>query len=169
MTTSKEKETKVEASVAAVPAKKPVAAPASAAAMDAQFVAVIADAAKMYSESSGQSVGDFMKPPMRNLNDLKKQIDRQNEGFTAFRAKREGLFSALSAMLAPIETVGEIVVGPASEVFPPSQNIFSAVMYLINAANDVSDAYDTILELFVQLKVGLFSATLRMRAYIVMV
>lgn len=122
--------------------------------MDAQFVTVVAEAAKLYSESAGASVEDFMNPPMRTLDDLKKQVDRQNDGFTAFRAKRESLFGALSAMLKPIEVVGEIAVGPASEVFPPSQNIFAAVMYLINAANNVSDAYDTILELFVQTKVG---------------
>lgn len=123
-------------------------------AMDVQFAAVVADAAKLYRESSGEAAEDFMTPPMRSLDDLKTQLNRQNEGFSAFRDKRDNIFSTLSAMLTPVQVVGELVVGPASEAFPPAQNIFSAVMYLINAANNVSAAYDTIVELFVQLKVS---------------
>jgi hypothetical protein len=58
----------------------------------------------------------------------------------------------MSVALVPLETVGESLAGAASEVFAPSQNIFAAVMYLVNAARDVSSCYDTILELFEKLK-----------------
>lgn len=151
MVSSEEKEGKLEAA----PAPSKVARGVD---MDAQFVAVIADAAKLYKESSGSSAIDaFMTPPMRSLDDLKQQVDRQNDGFTAFRKKREGLFGVLSTMLMPIELVGDIVAGSASDVFPPSQNIFAAVMFLINAAHNVSEAYDSILALFEQLKVGFSS------------
>jgi hypothetical protein len=125
--------------------------------MDDQFAAVVAEAAKRYKKASGQKVEDFMTPPMRSLDDLKAQLDRQNEGFTTFRAKRDNIYSTLSAMLTPVVIVGDVIVGAASETFPPAQSIYSAVMYLIGAANNVSAAYDTILELFSQLEVGLSS------------
>lgn len=44
------------------------------------------------------------------------------------------------------------MAGAASEVFAPSQNIFAAVMYLVNSARDVSACYDNIEELFEKLK-----------------
>ena len=122
--------------------------------MDAQFAAVVAEAAKRYRKASGQSVEDFMTPPMRSLDDLKAQLDQQNEGFTTFRAKRDNIFSTLSAMLKPVEIVGDVIAGAASETFPPAQSIYSAVMYLVGAANNVSAAYDTIMELFTELEVG---------------
>ena len=121
--------------------------------VEAAFQAVLSDAAKLYRETSGQKIDDFMDPPMRGIDDLKHQLDTQNDRFSAFRAKRESLFGALSAMLKPVEIVGEVVSGAAGEVFPPTQTIFTAVMFLVNAANDVSSTYDSILELFEQLKV----------------
>ena len=121
--------------------------------VEAEFQAVLSDAAKLYREASGQALDDFMDPPMHNIDDLKHQLDIHNGRFSAFRAKRESLFGALSAMLKPVEIVGEVVSGTAGEMFPPTQSIFSAVMFLVNAANDVSSTYDSILELFEQLKV----------------
>lgn len=123
--------------------------------IEAEFAAVLADAGKLYKETSGQSVEDYMTPPMKSLDDLKHQLDLQNERFSAFRAKRESLFGTLSAMLKPVEIVGDIVSNSSSDLFPPSQGIYSAVMYLVNAANDVSSTYDSISELFEQLKVRL--------------
>ena len=120
---------------------------------EAEFQAVLEDAAKLYKETSGQTIDEFMNPPMRGIDDLKHHLDAHNDRFSSFRAKRDSLFGALSAMLKPVETLGEVVSGPASEVFPPTQSIFSAVMYLVNAAHDVSSTYDSILELFEQLKV----------------
>ncbi|KAL6865505.1 hypothetical protein ACO1O0_001599 [Amphichorda felina] len=119
---------------------------------EAEFQAVLEDAAKLYKETSGQTIDEFMNPPMRGIDDLKHHLDAHNDRFSSFRAKRDSLFGALSAMLKPVETLGEVVSGPASEVFPPTQSIFSAVMFLVNAAHDVSSTYDSILELFEQLK-----------------
>ena len=82
------------------------------------------------------------------------QLDIQNGRFSKFRDRRHGLVSAISAALRPIELVGELVSGVAQETFQPSQNIYCAVMYLVNAAHDVSSTYDAIVELFDQLKVS---------------
>lgn len=128
--------------------------------LEAEFQAVLSDASKLYKETSGPKIHDFMNPPMRTVDDLKHQLDVHNQRFTTFRSKRESLFGALSAMLKPVEIVGEVVSGVAGEVFPPTQTIFSAVMFLVNAANDVSSTYDSIVELFSQLRASLFFAML---------
>jgi tetratricopeptide (TPR) repeat protein len=118
----------------------------------AAFAAILDDAAGRYKDSTGEKLGDFMNPPMRSVQDLISQLDLQNERFQQFRAKRHSIFSAVSTALKPVELVGDIIAGGAAEIFPPTQHIFSSVMYLISAAHDVSSAYDSIVALLEQLK-----------------
>ncbi|RFU77997.1 hypothetical protein TARUN_4232 [Trichoderma arundinaceum] len=122
--------------------------------METQFGAILADAAKLYKDSfdKGLTLEEFLTPPMKSISDLKLQLTAQNDRFTHFREKRQGIFDAIAVTLRPIELIGDIVAEGASEAFPPAQGIFAAVMYLINAAHDVSSMYDSILELFDQLK-----------------
>ncbi|KAM6536314.1 hypothetical protein FALCPG4_002323 [Fusarium falciforme] len=118
-----------------------------------QFTQILDDASKLYSDSSKkEDLANFLNPPIKSIKELISQVETQNEKFSSFRKKRQSLFSALSATLSPVEVVGEIVAGGASDMFAPAEGIFGAVVYLINAARDVSAAYDSILELFDQLK-----------------
>lgn len=119
-----------------------------------QFTQILDDASKLYSDSTKESLANFVNPPIKSIKDLIEQVETQNEKFSSFRKKRQSLFSALAATLGPVEIVGEIVTGGAKEMFAPAEGIFGAVVYLINAARDVSAAYDSILELFDQLKVS---------------
>ncbi|KAF5020614.1 hypothetical protein F66182_7363 [Fusarium sp. NRRL 66182] len=118
---------------------------------EAQFAQILDDASKRYSESSNQLV-DFVNPPISNIRDLQSQIDKNNDQFARFREKRQSIFSAMAACLTPVEVVGQIVSGAAQDMFAPAEGIFGAVMYLVNAARDVSSAYDSIVELFEHLK-----------------
>ncbi|ATY64863.1 NACHT and TPR domain [Cordyceps militaris] len=122
--------------------------------MDARFVAIATDAAKRYSESSKTNIqlDDYLTPKIKTVDELIKQVELQNAQFAEFRAKRHAVFGAMAAAMKPIEVIGEIVAGAAEEVFPPAQNIFSAVVYLIKAAKDTSAMYDGIIELFEQLQ-----------------
>ncbi|KAL7945000.1 hypothetical protein V8C42DRAFT_324282 [Trichoderma barbatum] len=121
---------------------------------ETQFSAILADAAKLFKDSSdkGLTLDEFLTPPMKSVSDLMLQLIIQNDQFNHFREKRQSIFDAIAVTLRPIELVGDIVAEGASEAFPPAQGIFAAVMYLINAAHDVSSMYDSILELFDQLK-----------------
>lgn len=123
--------------------------------METQFTAILEDAAKLFKDSSDKSLtlSEFLTPPMKTISDLKAQLTTQNDQFNHFREKRQSIFDAIAVTLRPIELIGDIVAEGASEAFPPAQGIFAAVMYLINAAHDVSSMYDSILELFDQLKV----------------
>ncbi|RDA91374.1 hypothetical protein CP533_0029, partial [Ophiocordyceps camponoti-saundersi (nom. inval.)] len=119
--------------------------------VEGQFAAILTDAATSYKEKSGRPLEKFMTPPMASVDDLKRELSLQNDGFLAFRAKRQAIFSAVSVALRPIELVGDIVAGAASQAFAPSQTIYSASLYLINAGHNVSSTYDSIIELFEQL------------------
>ncbi|CAI6092539.1 unnamed protein product [Clonostachys chloroleuca] len=140
----------------------PKYSPTPHATVEDQFAAVLVDAAKQYQESSGQSLEDFLKPPMKSIDELKAQLVTQNDKFSSFREKRHHIFGALSAMLEPVQVIGEVVGGALSETYPPVQTVFSAVAYLINAANNVSSMYDKIVELFENLK----GFTLRLDLYL---
>jgi hypothetical protein len=135
--------------------KKP---PQNSRGVEAQFAAILAEAAKLYNDSSdkGLTLNEFLTPPMKSISDLKLQLTTQNDHFNNFREKRQKIFDAIGVTLRPIELIGDIVAEGASDVFPPAQGIFAAVMYLINAAHDVSSMYDSILELFEQLQVSSF-------------
>lgn len=130
--------------------------------MERQFADVLKSAAKVYKDSTGETLESFMTPPMRTVDDLERELSRRNGTFAAFRAKRRTLFDALVVVLKPVEVAGHIVASAASDAFAPAQNIYAAVMYLVNAARNVSATYDAILELFAQLA----DFTPRLEAYV---
>ncbi|OHE98612.1 NACHT and TPR domain-containing protein [Colletotrichum orchidophilum] len=130
--------------------------------IDRQFAAILANAQKQYADSKGLDLQGYMEPPMRSTDDLLNVITRENEKFQTFREKRQTLFECLSAACKPLEVVGEALAGASEEVFPPGQTIFAAVAYLINAAKDVSACYDSIIELFDQMK----DFTARLKSYV---
>ena len=121
--------------------------------VEARFAAILRDAAARYADTSGDSLTDFTKTPVHSVADLTQQLNAQNESFSKFRARRHALIGAVSAVLKPVELLGEIVSGAAGDVFSPSESIYGAVMLLVNAAHDVSAQYDAIIELFDELKV----------------
>ncbi|KAK1986079.1 NACHT and TPR domain-containing protein [Colletotrichum cereale] len=127
-----------------------------------QFAAILADAQKQYASSAGLDLKDYMNPPMRSTEDLLNVINRQNEQFQSFREKRHTLFQVLSTACKPLEVVGEALAGASEDIFPPGQTIFAAVMYLINAAKDVSACYDSIIDLFDQMQ----DFTVRLKFYV---
>ncbi|GKT56135.1 NACHT and TPR domain-containing protein [Colletotrichum tofieldiae] len=127
-----------------------------------QFAAILADAQKQYASSTGLDLKDYMNPPMRSTEDLLNVINRQNEQFQSFREKRQTLFQVLSTACKPLEVVGEALTGASEDIFPPGQTIFAAVMYLINAAKDVSACYDSIIDLFDQMQ----DFTVRLKFYV---
>lgn len=122
--------------------------------VEQRFADILADAAKLYREKSSEALVDFMTPPMNSVDDLQKQLSLQNDGFSAFRAKRQSVFDAVATALRPVELVGQIAAGAASAAYPPSQSIYAAALFLVNAAHNLSATYDSIIELFDQLKVG---------------
>ena len=120
---------------------------------NAQFAAVLADAAKQYADSSQKNLAEYMTPPMKSVDDLIQQLELQSKHFSEFRAKRRSICDLVAAVVKPVEVVGELVSDAASYVFAPSQNIYCSILFLIKAADDVTSMYDSIVELFEQLRV----------------
>ncbi|KFA45741.1 hypothetical protein S40293_09455 [Stachybotrys chartarum IBT 40293] len=140
-----------------------VAAPGQPAmAAEARFAAILADAGRVFRDSSGDNLDYFMNPTITSLDDLKTQLDIENWRFSDYRNRHRKIIDAVAAVVQPVELMGDIVAGAASEVFAPTQSIFSAVLFLVNAANNVSASYDRILDLFDQLK----DFTARLEVYV---
>lgn len=121
--------------------------------LEKRFESLVEDAYQAYLKSAEPSQKDFNNPPISSANALLRLVRDQNENFQNFRNRERKLIDVVGSLLKPIEVIGGIVAGGAEDVFPPSQHIFSAVMYLVGAAGDVSDMYDAILNLFVRLQV----------------
>ncbi|KAI5460361.1 hypothetical protein BGZ63DRAFT_246396 [Mariannaea sp. PMI_226] len=130
--------------------------------LQAQFSAIVDEASKRFSESSSERLEDYLNPPVKSVSELENQLDLHNAKFAQFRDKRRKIFDVLAAALDPIEVIGEIVSGAASDMFKPAEGIFGAILYLINGARDVASTYDAIVELFEQLK----DFTSRLQVYI---
>ncbi|KAF2794942.1 NACHT and TPR domain protein [Melanomma pulvis-pyrius CBS 109.77] len=118
-------------------------------------------AIRRYEEITKTKLDDPSIARLATLDDLTKAIEAKNKEFTAFRAKRHGIFAALSVAMRPIELVGDLAAGGASMAFPPSSLVFGAVSSLINAAKDVSANYDAIMDLLDTLK----DFTVRLEVY----
>ncbi|KJZ73399.1 hypothetical protein HIM_07193 [Hirsutella minnesotensis 3608] len=120
--------------------------------IERRFAEIVAEAAKIYRDKSTDALDKFMTPPMKTIDDLREQLSLQNDGFSAFRAKRQAVFDVVSAALRPVQLVGDIAAGAASSAFPPSQSIYAATLFLVKAAQNVSSTYDSIIDLFDQLQ-----------------
>lgn len=88
--------------------------------VERRFADILADASKLYRDKSSESLDDFMTPPIKSVEDLKKQLTIQNECFSAFRAKRQSICDAVTVALRPVELVGGIAAGATSTAYPPS-------------------------------------------------
>lgn len=122
--------------------------------IERRFASLIEDAHKRYLDSAEESQKDFFSPLITSTNALLRLIRDQNEQFSNFRNRERRLLDVVGSLLKPVEVIGSAVAGVTEEVFPPTQGIFAAVMYLIGAANDVSDMYDAIIDLFTRLQVS---------------
>lgn len=118
-----------------------------------QFQSILRDVEAQY-KAKGEGAAELSKylGQVKSVDDLETQITKEHDAFSTFRAKKEGFFGALKACLTPLEAIGVITSNAATDVFPPGQSVFAAVMYLVNAARDVSACYDAIIELFEQLQ-----------------
>ncbi|KAK7697658.1 hypothetical protein SLS64_013336 [Diaporthe eres] len=83
---------------------------------------------------------------------LEEYLEEKNKGFKSFRARKKKLFGALRAALQPVQAMGSIASGGASTVFAPSSSIFSAVTFLVQAAQNVTKKYDMIIAMFEEMQ-----------------
>lgn len=89
---------------------------------------------------------------MTSAQDLQRELFKHNAEFAAFRDRHRPILDAVAAALGSVESVSRVAADVASHAFAPSQTIFAAALFLVNAARDVSSVYDSIVDLFVQLK-----------------
>ncbi|SPO05535.1 uncharacterized protein DNG_08222 [Cephalotrichum gorgonifer] len=127
-----------------------------------RFASLVEDAQKEYLATAEEGQKDFLSPQITSANALLRLLRDQNERFVNFRSRERRLIDVVGSLLKPIEIIGSAVAGAAEEAFPPAQGIFSAIMYLVGAANDVSQMYDAIIDLFSRLQ----DFTIRLEFYI---
>ena len=119
---------------------------------EAQWASIWDSALKEYAKVVGKSLDSTDMPKPSSAEDLLTEIDRQHTKLFDFREKRHILFTVLGGALKPVELVGNLASGAASMAFPPTSMVFGAVAYLINAGHGVSSNYDSIVELFQEIR-----------------
>lgn len=122
--------------------------------IESRFASLVEDAHKEFLASADESQKNFHSPPIHSANELLRLVRDRNEQFENFRSRERRLIDVVGSLLKPIEVIGGAAAGAAESVFPPAQGIFSAVMYLVGAACNVSEMYDAIIELFTRLQVS---------------
>lgn len=122
--------------------------------LEQRFSSLVEEAHKKYLASADENQKDFLSTPITSTNGLLRLIRDQNEQFSNFRNRERRLLDVVGNLIKPVEIIGGIASGAAEEAFPPAQSIFTAVMFLVNAANDVSEIYDAIIDLFTRLQVS---------------
>ena len=114
-----------------------------------------------YEQITGKRLGDLDLKRLQTVDDLERAIDSQSTRMDQFRAKRATLFRLMRNAMLPIQLVGDLAAGGATQIFPPSSFVFGAVTYLIGAAKNVSSAYDAIQDLMSTLQ----DFTVRLKVY----
>ncbi|KAK4183849.1 hypothetical protein QBC35DRAFT_507126 [Podospora australis] len=98
--------------------------------------------------------------------DVARLIEESGADFAGFRSEKKQLWSTLKKFAAPVSMVANIAVTPAStaDFGAASSAVLGAVVYLVNACEGVSNAYDWIEQVFRELqdfteRLGLYVGT----------
>lgn len=118
-----------------------------------QFLMILSKAKKIYTEVTGQDMDATSFSCPSSVKDLQASLELRNNQFDEFRAKKAKIFKVLNGICPPIELLNNLTAGGAAMVFPPSSLCFGAIMYMIDAARNVSTYYDAVVGLLGMLKV----------------
>ncbi|KFY77270.1 hypothetical protein V498_09386 [Pseudogymnoascus sp. VKM F-4517 (FW-2822)] len=101
-----------------------------------------------YAKETGVTLTDNEFPKVHGPEDLSRQLEFEKDNFEDFRMKRRPLLHAMQMVLAPFEAWGDLIAGVAAAAFPPAHSIMSAMLLLVRGARRVSEAFDSITDLF---------------------
>jgi fungal STAND N-terminal Goodbye domain len=100
---------------------------------------------------------------LHNTDDLLKQLEARQSKFSDWKNKHPRTFSALSKAIRPFELFLNIAQTAVSATpFAPASTVLGALLFIVEAANGVSEAYEWIEQLFD--KLGEF--TVRLAEYL---
>ena len=106
-----------------------------------------------YKESTGRDLTKLSVAPelhsLHSYEDLEKTIEQSYGNFKGFRDKHKTFHGCLKRAMMPVQLFGALTQSALSLTpFAPASVVFGAAMYLVDAANGVSHAYDAIEKLF---------------------
>ena len=100
------------------------------------------------STSRTQAEQELLKA-IKSPEDLETRLQRNKEKFTSFRSKHGKLSRGVQKVLRPFTTLSTVASSALSLTpFAPASVVFGAVVFIIEAADGVSEAYDWIESFF---------------------
>jgi hypothetical protein len=108
------------------------------------------EARDKYIESTGRTLSEqALLGQLKSPDDLEKQLETERNKFASFRAKHSKLTRRLKKAIKPFTVLSSVASSAISlSPFAPASTIFSAVIFVVKAADGVSEAYDWIDQLF---------------------
>jgi hypothetical protein len=102
------------------------------------------EALDKYIESTSQTLPkQALLRQLKSPEDLEKQLEMDHDRFTSFRAKHSKLTRRLKKSIKPFTVLSSVAFSAISlSPFAPASTIFGAVVFVVQAANKVSEAYD---------------------------
>ena len=86
---------------------------------------------------------------LKDPEDLEKELERDRDRFTSFRAKHGKLTGRLKKAIKPLTALSNAASSAISNSpFAPASVVLGAVVFVVQAADGVSEAYDWIDQLF---------------------
>lgn len=120
-----------------------------------QFTASWASARQRYTDVTGLNPDDAQSfPHPSSIDELLAVIETTSSNFADFISRKGKTFHVLFEISKPIGVIASVAGNEAQAAFPAATVCLGAVSHLITAAKGVSSAYDNIVDLLEQLKVG---------------
>lgn len=112
------------------------------------------EALKKYFESTNRTDSEkALLKKLKSPDDLEALLETDHIGFSGFREKHAKLTGRLKAAVKPFTALSSVVSSAISlSPFAPASTVLGAVVFLVQAADGISDAYDWIDQLFDKLR-----------------
>ncbi|KAJ6057041.1 ankyrin repeat-containing protein [Penicillium canescens] len=114
------------------------------------FEGLWSEAVDRYIDSTSRTLSEQgLLKQLKSSKELEEQLVKDHLSFTSFRAKRSKITGRIKKAVKPFTVISAVASSAISlSPFAPASTIFGAVVFVIQAADGVSEAYDWIDELF---------------------
>jgi len=123
-------------------------------AVNQEFIDLWESAIDKYIESTNRTPYEqTVLKQLKSPEDLEKRLEKDQNKFSSFRAKHSKLTSRLKTAVKPLVALSNVASSALSLThFAPASTIFGAILFVVKAADGVSEAYDWVDQLFDKLR-----------------
>jgi hypothetical protein len=107
----------------------------------------------LYETTAKIKLDDSVLQNVNSVDALLETLEVENGKFADFRSRNGRVRDVVKSAMGPVDVVSNALGGAVASTFPPAAYVFAGVRLLVDGARGVSERYDGIVRMMLELKV----------------